>query len=34
MQSERKEKQEGIKAIFNARFINLVSKEYFSYNVL
>ena len=38
IQSERKEKQEKpkgkFKAIFNAHFISLVSKEYFSYNVL
>ena len=38
MESDYKEKQEKLsvsfKAIFNAQFINLVSKEYFSYNVL
>ena len=38
MYSEHKEKQEKLKvsfrAIFNAHFINLVNKEYFSYNVL
>ena len=37
MQPERKEKQEDTKVsfrvIFNANFANLVSKEYFSYNV-
>ena len=33
IQSERKERV-SFKAIFNAHFANLVSKEYFSYNVL
>ena len=40
MQSERNEKQEAktlkvsFKAIFDVHFANLVSKEYFSYNIL
>ena len=38
MQSERNERQKdakvSFKAIFNVHFANLVSKKYFSYNIL